>query len=66
MFEFDEVFKGYLGSFQKLHYYRQLAIYIYILQQIYKEEYIYNTNIIVAGPKPDYGFALIGIVYLGV
>lgn len=59
--ELFEEYKGYLGSFHKMHYYRQLAIYIYILQQIYKEKYIYNTNIIVAGPKPDYGFALIPI-----
>lgn len=51
--EFDEVFKGYLGSFQKLHYYRQLAIYIYILQQVYGPDYKYYTNIIAISSKND-------------
>ena len=38
---------GYVGSFQKYHYYRQMAVYMLLLQQLYKDKsYKYFANIL--------------------
>lgn len=45
-FETGEMF-GYLGSFQKFHYYRQMAVYLSLLQQLYIDKnYTYKANIL--------------------
>ena len=56
-------YTGYLGSFQKLHYYRQLAAYMYILQYYYKhlKDYKYYANILAIESKEPYKSAVFRI-----
>lgn len=44
--EKTEEFEGFLGSFQVYHYYRQMAVYLYVLQLLYGPKYTYQANIL--------------------
>lgn len=49
----------YDGSFQKYHYYRQMALYIWLLQCYFQKEFsdkcTFKANIIVVETVPDFG-----------
>lgn len=53
-----EEFVWYNGSFQKYHYYRQMGVYLWLLQhatsQLYQLDYEFKANIIVIETTPDY------------
>lgn len=46
--------EGFLGSFQKFHYCRQLAAYLLVLQALYGEKYKYKVNILAITSKYPY------------
>lgn len=47
-------YETYLGSFQKYHYYRQIAAYLYVLANLHKQKLTYNANILAIQSKPPY------------
>lgn len=47
-------YESHLGSFQKYHYYRQIAVYLYVLSNLHTQKLIYNANILAIQSKPPY------------
>lgn len=47
-------YESHLGSFQKYHYYRQIAVYLYVLANLHAQKLIYNANILAIQSKPPY------------